>query len=424
MSNNHHSTLADDEESYYSEEEVTCTEDDDDDDFEFKDLEKEIYGRMGGPPPDVLKAMGKKAPTPSPVIDEQPKRPPHPLMGGGSGGKNPLLEQVKARGATPPAAVGSGNSNKENVSPPSMPKRPPHPLMGGGGGNPLLDQIKARGAIPPSTQGSGAKSDAAVSAVASKPKPPPPPPPSKPLAQMSMAEQVAAMAAKRQQRLEAGASAQSNNEETEPPKSAVLAAPTETPATNNTPMAIKSITIAKTTPAVVPTTQPVVHSVEAKKSGRSGGIFGGGKKKTEETTVVAPSKPIRVVTKTPPAVTPVVSVPAEEEVTIIKTYKPEPLPLPPKKTIPVFAQAKLKPVSRGPENDMNNVTTTEPITTTTAITSTDVVAPVGEEMSLPKARTTTTTTTTTTITKTKRITKSDPEYDVTEYKVGCACTVM
>ena len=30
-----------------------------DDDFEFKDLEKEIYGRLGGPPPELNKAIGK-----------------------------------------------------------------------------------------------------------------------------------------------------------------------------------------------------------------------------------------------------------------------------------------------------------------------------------------------------------------------------
>ena len=59
--------LEDDEESYYSEEEVTVT-DENDDDFEFKELEKEIYGRMGGTPPDVLAAMGKKnVPTESKV---------------------------------------------------------------------------------------------------------------------------------------------------------------------------------------------------------------------------------------------------------------------------------------------------------------------------------------------------------------------
>ena len=87
----------------------------------------------------------------------------------------------------------------------------------------------------------------------------------------------------------------------------------------------------------------------------------------------------------------------------------------------MFAQAKLKPVSRA-ENGTN---TTEPVTTVTTTTSSNSdLVPVGEEMALPKAVTTTTTTTTTTITKTKRITKSDPEYDVTEYKLGCACTVM
>lgn len=40
--------------------EFSGTEDDSsDDDFEFKDLEKEIYGRLGGPPPELQLAIGK-----------------------------------------------------------------------------------------------------------------------------------------------------------------------------------------------------------------------------------------------------------------------------------------------------------------------------------------------------------------------------
>ena len=53
---------------------------------------------------------------------------------------------------------------------------------------------------------------------------------------------------------------------------------------------------------------------------------------------------------------------------------------------------------------------TEP--TTTSVT----VNPVPGE--------TITTTRTKTITQTKRVIRSDPEYDVTEFKTGCFCTVM
>ena len=58
------SSLDEEDASSYVDEDATCTEDDDDDDdddFEFKELEKEIYGRMGGPPPAFLAAMEKKS---------------------------------------------------------------------------------------------------------------------------------------------------------------------------------------------------------------------------------------------------------------------------------------------------------------------------------------------------------------------------
>jgi hypothetical protein len=385
-------SLEDDEESYYSEEEVTCTEeDDDDDDFEFKELEREIYGRMGGPPPTVLAAMSKKgsskalvpkaAPEPPKAEPAPIARPPNPF---GGGANNALLEQIKARGSTPPAAQGTSSKTAAPAVETPAPARPPHPLMGGGsGGNPLLDQIKARGATPPSAQSSGK--------VASPPPPAAAPAP-KPLASMSMAEQVAAMAAKRQQRLEGTPteSVPQRPEETNPDSDDVLAAQVAAMAAKRqqrmeggaTPAA-SSVVVAK--PAVSAPAPKVVPEPSKKKEKLS--------KKEKKAAKAAAAKP--VVPAAPPA-------PASNEVTIIKTYKPEPLPLP-EKAAPVFTQAQLKPVR-------------------TSATTTSAVEPV--EAAPEQHLTTTTTTTTTTITKTKRVTKADPEYDVTEYKMGCACTVM
>lgn len=68
-----HNDIAEDEDatSYGEEEDASDdfsgTEDDSsDDDFEFKDLEKEIYGRLGGPPPELKEAIGK-----IPAIDQK-----------------------------------------------------------------------------------------------------------------------------------------------------------------------------------------------------------------------------------------------------------------------------------------------------------------------------------------------------------------
>ena len=62
VTSNVEAEIDDDEEDYSDDDDdVTGTEDDDitdgDDDFEFKDLEKEIYGRLGGPPPELKEAM-------------------------------------------------------------------------------------------------------------------------------------------------------------------------------------------------------------------------------------------------------------------------------------------------------------------------------------------------------------------------------
>jgi hypothetical protein len=84
-----------------------------------------------------------------------------------------------------------------------------------------------------------------------------------------------------------------------------------------------------------------------------------------------------------------------------------------------FGQGMLKPVGASTttsttanvkKNGPSNVTTTEAITNV-----------IQDENGVTK---TTTTTTTTTTTKVKKITKNDPEYETTEYKFGCLCTIM
>ena len=54
-------SYAENEEEEDASDDITGTEDDgsEEDDFEFKDLEKEIYGRLGGPPPELQEAMTK-----------------------------------------------------------------------------------------------------------------------------------------------------------------------------------------------------------------------------------------------------------------------------------------------------------------------------------------------------------------------------
>jgi hypothetical protein len=332
------------EESYYSEEEVSES----DSDFEFAELEKEIYNRRGGPPPQVLAAMGKNASTftpkaaPAPAAPPAPAaRPPHPLFGGGGsdGGRNALLDQIKARGATPPAAEGgSGGSGK----------------------------------------GPAPKAPAPVAPPAPRPVPPPAP---KPVAQLSMAEQVALMAAKRQERLQADSNEKGSDENVAPtpePANTVVAAP----------------------PAPVMAAASKSEPVKKEETKAKGGGFFGGKKDKKETNN-------KVVTKAAPAAVPAPVAAAPEPATVIKSYKPEPLPLP-AKAAPAYSQARLKPT--GIREDSPAAQLEE-----------DTAPQQPEAAPLPI---TTSTTTTTTTTKTKRVTKSTPEYDVTEYKVGCACTVM
>jgi hypothetical protein len=274
---------------------------------------------------------------------------------------------------------------------------PPHPLHGGGGGgndkSALHDQIKAMAANrnrriekegPP--------------APPEKPKPKKSiddvlPPGGKPagMGTASIADQVAMMAARRNQRMQGGGDdTPLHTAQTEPPTNTQVST-SNVPSTLSQPVVTTMVT--RTLPPPVthaPVTQKTVEKVENKK----GGFFGGSKKVAtgNQAPALAPASP-------------------SQEPFIIKTYKPEPIAAEQAKP-PVFTQARLK---------------------TTGLRD-DLPKEKGEEMEAPlpqpetneasKAGTTTTTITTVTTTKTKRVVKSDPEYDVTEYKVGCFCTVM
>lgn len=86
------------------------------------------------------------------------------------------------------------------------PVRPPHPLFGGGGNAALLNQIKARGATPAASQAVSQSNPTIRKPVPVPQSPKITSPRPKPAGQLSMAEQVAMMAAKRQQRLDGGES--------------------------------------------------------------------------------------------------------------------------------------------------------------------------------------------------------------------------
>ena len=114
---------------------------------------------------------------------------------------------------------------------------------------------------------------------------------------------------------------------------------------------------------------------------------------------------------------------------VIKQYKPDPLP--PQNntaTTPVFSQAILKPtgLKDGPAATEGQEGAPEQALTNARVKSTTLSEDGGtttEEVN-PETGEIVTTTRTKTVTTTKRVVKTDPEYDVTEYKVGCFCTVL
>lgn len=392
--------LAEDEESYYSEEEVTCSENTDE---SFAELEKELMTSAGGPLPHLLaSAMARESETrvapKSATVSNA--RPPHPLFGGGGDAKSSLLEQIKQRGETPPTVQASSSNCSQAVSAPrpaparttaAPASRPPHPLFGGGDGgkSALMEQIKQRGVTQPAAHSSSSdnKPEAALvtKAVSAPPKPAP-----KPVAQMSMAEQVAMMAAKRQQRMQGGSGDESVEENTIQTPVRVVSSPASAPTPAPTP-----VTTLTRSPPPPPQFVPLTTAkkVDKKPEKKSGGFFGGGKK--EDKKVVTDKKPVPKAAPTPVA----------QPVTVLKTYKPEPLLITEKPSAPIFSQSILKPTGAVRENAVAKL-------------------PESAERVERAPPATTTTTTTTTTTKTKRVIQSDPEYDVVEYKVGCFCTVL
>jgi hypothetical protein len=267
---------------------------------------------------------------------------------------------------------------------------PPHPLHGiGGGGNDksaLHDQIKAMAANrnrrveregPP--------------ALPEKPKPKKSidavlPPVSKPagMATASIADQVAMMAARRNQRMQ-----EEVDETPLHPAQTDSITNISTPSAPSQPVVTTMVTRTPPPPVThTPLTTKKIEKVENQKVG----FFGGSKKAAKENPAPAPTSP-------------------PQEPFIIKTYKPEPIPAEQAKP-PVFTQARLK--STGLRDDLPKEKEEQK----------EAPLPQPETNEALKAGTTTTTITTVTTTKTKRVVKSDPEYDVTEYKVGCFCTVM
>jgi hypothetical protein len=212
---------------------------------------------------------------------------------------------------------------------------------------------------------------------------------------MSLAEQVAAMAAKRQQRVSG------NTEEPEENNNGNKVA-ASAPATVTTLAAPKPVA-----PTPVPAApKPAVprQTSESNSKKKVGGFFGG--------TTTAAKTPAEQPKKASNAIlTPAGQAAAEPHT--IKSYKPDPIPVQPPKvqnTEAVFTQSRLKPTGiRGDESP--------------AVQLARATAPQETALALPEI-TGKTTTTTTTVTKTKRVTKSDPEYDIVEYKVGCGCSIM
>lgn len=304
---------------------------------------------------------------------------------------------------------------EEDLMPPmETPARPPHPLFGGEGRNALLDQIKARGQTPVSVQGKSSGSSVSTKPAPAIPAPKPTPALApKPAGQLSMAEQVALMAAKRQQRMEGTDNGGGNERVIVPaPSDSARTQPTQ-PVTAPAPVSASvdsraAATKTTTTVTAAPTTT-VVKSV---------------KRLPKPTTAPTVVKSNNVTSRPAPS-----SVEAAAPV-VIKSYIPDPIPPLQNQnststTQPIISQAILKPTGKrdeiiserdtAPETVSAKVKETTQHTTSTETGPTTVDPETGEVI---------TTTRTKTVTTTKRVIKTTPEYDETEYKVGCFCTVM
>jgi hypothetical protein len=314
-----------------------------------------------------------------------PARPAHPLFGG-AGAKNALLEAAnnmeRKREQNPPEELRPSRSSAASspIASSAPPKRPAHPLFGGGGaGGPglsLNDQIK---------QMASKRNDRVAKEGVQMPEP------SKPKKAIntvmtpgnragatqsgSLAEQVAAMAARRQNRMAEGA---------EP---AVSEAPRGRP--------------------VPPPTRPATEPVAAPAVVKKAGFFG--RSEPAKPSPVAPAR-----TNTQPVNT------SNNRHTFQKAQlrgvKPDPAPLASaSSSSPAFVNAKLKPTGKSLD-----------LAPTIAQPSTEKEPePQGEveESAMTKIiRRETPAVEAGPSEKITRVTKSDPTYEVVEYK--CVCTVM
>ena len=362
-----------DEESYYSEESY------------YEEVEEEDYEETVASPPAPAAA---------------PARPVHPLFGG-AGAKNALAAAAKNMDKKRASNPSSDPRPSGAISAAPAPSgggpagRPPHPLFGGGGpGASLNDQIMAK-----ANQRNNRVNKEGAQAPA--PRTTPPPPPSNPMAGGSLADQVAMMAARRNNRVnESGEAPQAS----EAPRGQPVSPPVR-PATDPTP-APKTNYVRRVQPVQpVSAPKPAAPKPAAPKPAAP-------KSAARKPAIPKPAAPKPAVVVSQPSARTNTTPPAPKTQTFqkaqLRSVDSAHSSTTSSATPPAFMQAKLRPTGKkldlAPPQDGVDSTAKQPVETNKVIRRETPAVEAGPSQSIT------------------RVTKSDPTYEIVEYK--CYCAIM